>query len=111
VKDTAKTEEDIFPMRKPYKLLYSVQALSACLREESLEVCPPLRSLSIMPANCQKSEPNEAFISHSVRILVAALIRPQMQTISDNDLKLVFAYRLVECLLSALLGMQGILKR
>lgn len=111
VKDTAKTEENIFPMRKPYKLLYSVQALSACLREESLEVGPRVHSPSlVMPADFQKMKPNEAFISHSVKILVAALIRPQMRTILENDLKIVFAYHLIECLLSALLGRQEILQ-
>jgi ubiquitin carboxyl-terminal hydrolase 34 len=39
VKAESNTEDKLFPMEKPYKLLYSVKALSTCLREELLEVC------------------------------------------------------------------------
>lgn len=39
VRAESNTEQEMFPMEKPYKLLYSVKALSTCLREESLEVC------------------------------------------------------------------------
>jgi ubiquitin carboxyl-terminal hydrolase 34 len=38
VKSADKSERDMFPMDKPYSFLYSVNALSACLREEALEV-------------------------------------------------------------------------
>ncbi|KAE8348923.1 hypothetical protein BDV28DRAFT_73623 [Aspergillus coremiiformis] len=87
VRSTDKSEEDMFPMDKPYNFLYSVNALSICLREEALE-----------------SSPNQAFVSHSVRVLVAALIRPEMSDSLDNcPSKLLFATSIVECLLYALL--------
>lgn len=38
VKSADKNERDMFPMDKPYSFLYSVNALSACLREEALKV-------------------------------------------------------------------------
>ncbi|KAE8393246.1 hypothetical protein BDV23DRAFT_149795 [Aspergillus alliaceus] len=80
-------EEDMFPMDKPYNFLYSVNALSICLREEALE-----------------SSPNQAFVCHSVRVLVAALTRPEMcDSMSNCSTKLLFATSLVECLLYALL--------
>lgn len=39
VRAESNTENKLFPMEKPYKLLYSVKALSTCLREDLLEVC------------------------------------------------------------------------
>ncbi|KAL1967875.1 hypothetical protein VTN77DRAFT_2564 [Rasamsonia byssochlamydoides] len=86
VRSESNTEQEMFPMEKPYQLLYSVKALSTCLREASLE-----------------TEPNQAFISHSIQTLVAALTRPQMaESLTENPMKLVFACHLIECLLSAL---------
>ncbi|KAE8407660.1 hypothetical protein BDV37DRAFT_5930 [Aspergillus pseudonomiae] len=87
VRSTEKSDQDVFPMGKPYNFLYSVNALSICLREEALE-----------------SSPNQAFVSHSVRVLVAALTRSEMTDSWDNcPMKLLFATSLVECLLYALL--------
>ncbi|PYH95762.1 ubiquitin hydrolase [Aspergillus ellipticus CBS 707.79] len=87
VKSTDKNEDDIFPMDKPYSLLYSVNALSVCLREESLE-----------------SSPNQDYVSHSIHILVSALTRPAMtDSLEDSPAKLLFATHMVECLLHALL--------
>ncbi|KAH8696007.1 putative ubiquitin hydrolase [Talaromyces proteolyticus] len=78
-------EEKLFPMEKPYKFLYSVKALSICLREESLE-----------------GEPNSSFLRHSIQILINALIRPQMAAASKHNMNLVFACHLIECLLLCL---------
>ncbi|RAK81654.1 putative ubiquitin C-terminal hydrolase [Aspergillus fijiensis CBS 313.89] len=87
VKSTEKTEDDMFPMDKPYYFLYSVHALSVCLREEALE-----------------SSPNQGYVSHSIKVLVSALTRPAMSvTFEENATKLMFATHLVECLLYALL--------
>ncbi|KAF7594517.1 hypothetical protein BBP40_008964 [Aspergillus hancockii] len=87
VRSTDTSEQDMFPMDKPYNFLYSVNALSICLREETLE-----------------SSPNEAFVSHSVRVLVAALTRPEMsESLGNCPTKLLFATSLVECFLYALL--------
>ncbi|KAE8149454.1 hypothetical protein BDV25DRAFT_156255 [Aspergillus avenaceus] len=87
VKSTDKSEQDMFPMDKPYNFLYSINALSICLREEALE-----------------SIPNQAFITHSVRVLVAALTRAEMSgSLDEYPTKLLFATSLVECLLYALL--------
>ncbi|KAE8383353.1 hypothetical protein BDV26DRAFT_137686 [Aspergillus bertholletiae] len=87
VRSTDNSEQDVFPMGKPYNFLYSVNALSICLREEALE-----------------SSPNQVFVSHSVRVLVTALTRSEMSDSLDNyPMKLLFATSLVECLLYALL--------
>ncbi|KJK61380.1 protein of unknown function DUF3517 [Aspergillus parasiticus SU-1] len=87
VRSTDKSAQDVFTMGKPYNFLYSVNALSICLREEALE-----------------SSPNQTFVSHSVRVLVAALTRSEMSDSLDNcPVKLLFATSLVECLLYALL--------
>jgi ubiquitin carboxyl-terminal hydrolase 34 len=87
VRATDTSEQDMFPIDKPYNFLYSVNALSNCLREEALE-----------------SSPNEAFVSHSVSVLVAALTRPEMSdSLGNCPTRLLFATSLVECLLYALL--------
>ncbi|RAL15100.1 putative ubiquitin C-terminal hydrolase [Aspergillus homomorphus CBS 101889] len=87
VKSTESTEDDMFPMDKPYNFLYSVHALSVCLREEALE-----------------SSPNQDFVSHSIKVLVSALIRPAMSVaFEESATKLMFATHLIECLLYALL--------
>ncbi|KAJ9326994.1 hypothetical protein DTO027B3_2234 [Paecilomyces variotii] len=86
VRSEANTAEEIFPMDKPYKLLYSVNALTTCLREESTE-----------------EEPNRAFLHHSIQCLVAALTRPELsETMQESSLKLMFACNFVESLLVAL---------
>ncbi|KAK2791273.1 hypothetical protein FQN52_004949 [Onygenales sp. PD_12] len=85
-KDT--TEPEMFPLGKPYKLLYSITSLITCLREESLE-----------------ANPDQEFISHSIRNLVAFITRPQMsEGLEGSPLKLDFACNFVECLLLALKG-------
>ncbi|PWY93275.1 ubiquitin C-terminal hydrolase [Aspergillus sclerotioniger CBS 115572] len=87
VKSVDKTEDDMFPMDKPYSLLYSVNALSVTLREESLE-----------------ASPNQECVSHSVSVLVSALTRPAMSdALGSSPAKLLFATHMVECLLYALL--------
>lgn len=86
VKSEANSAEEIFPMDKPYKLLYSVNALTTCLREESTE-----------------EEPNQAFLRHSIQCLVAALTRPELSESSEqSSLKLLFVCNFVESLLIAL---------
>ncbi|KAL1880253.1 hypothetical protein Plec18167_003656 [Paecilomyces lecythidis] len=90
VRDLVRSEEnsaeEIFPMDKPYKLLYSVNALTTCLREESTE-----------------EEPNQAFLRHSMKCLVAALTRPELSdSIQESPLKLLFTCNFVESLLIAL---------
>ncbi|PYH45847.1 putative ubiquitin C-terminal hydrolase [Aspergillus saccharolyticus JOP 1030-1] len=87
VKSIDRTEDDMFPMDKPYYYLYSVHALSVCLREEALE-----------------SSPNQDYVSHSIKVLVSALTRPAMSIAFDeSSIKLMFATHLIECLLHALL--------
>ncbi|BDD63108.1 hypothetical protein MAP00_008050 [Monascus purpureus] len=82
-----KTEQDIFPIQKPFSFLYSLNTLSVCLREEALEVTP-----------------NQSFVSHSINTLVASLIRPgTSESISQDPIKLLLACNSVECLLLALL--------
>ncbi|KAG2411729.1 hypothetical protein HFD88_009285 [Aspergillus terreus] len=85
VKSIDKTADDMFPMEKPYSFLYSLNALSTCLREEASE-----------------ASPNKSFVVHSIRVLVAALTRPAMsEALAESPAKLLFATSLVECLLHA----------
>lgn len=45
------------------------------------------------------------FVSHSIRVLVAASIRPEMsELLADSPTKLLFATSLVESIVLALLG-------
>ncbi|KAL3477353.1 hypothetical protein BJX99DRAFT_226442 [Aspergillus californicus] len=82
VKSTDKTDEDMFPMDRPYNFLYSVLALSECLREEALEPTP-----------------SELFVSHSVRVVVAALTRPEMSNaLATSPIRILLASSLIECL-------------
>lgn len=100
------TEEELFPMEKPYKLLYSVKALSTCLREESLEVSVGyILQILIIANSFIKAEPNESFINHSIQVVISALIRPSMAFEFDNNMNLVFACHLIESLLLCLSGM------
>ncbi|KAL4918129.1 hypothetical protein BDW62DRAFT_68207 [Aspergillus aurantiobrunneus] len=87
VKSIDQTEENMFPMVKPYIFLYSVNSLSECLRQEALEPTP-----------------SESFVSHSVRVLVAALTRRELSdTLATSPKSILFASSLVECLLYALM--------
>ncbi|KAH3559095.1 hypothetical protein KXW20_006175 [Aspergillus fumigatus] len=87
VKSAHMTEQDIFPADKPYRLLYSANTLSSCLREEALE-----------------SAPDQAFVSHSIRVIVAALTRPEApESLPESPTKVQIAASLVECLLHALM--------
>lgn len=57
VKSPSETDETVFPMNKPYILLYSVHALSECLRQEALNVCPTTKLLrDFWNANYQFSQ-------------------------------------------------------
>ncbi|KAE8554713.1 hypothetical protein EYB25_003254 [Talaromyces marneffei] len=85
VKVESNTEDKLFPMEKPYKLLYSVKALSTCLREYLLEAEYP-----------------SSLIAHSTQVLVGALTRPEMSVNRDDYMNLIFARHLLECLLLCL---------
>ncbi|KAL4978597.1 hypothetical protein BDW66DRAFT_16203 [Aspergillus desertorum] len=86
VKSTDETAENMFPMNRPYSFLYSVNALSECLRQEALE-----------------PNPSEPLVSHSVRSVVAALTRRELsETLGTSTTSIQLAASLVECLLSAL---------
>ncbi|KAL2872647.1 putative ubiquitin C-terminal hydrolase [Aspergillus lucknowensis] len=87
VKSTDQTAEALFPMARPYSFLYSVNSLSECLREESLE-----------------SSPNEAFVSHSVQVTVTALTRSEiLESLTVSPTRILLAISLTECLYYALL--------
>jgi ubiquitin carboxyl-terminal hydrolase 34 len=97
----------MFPLEKPYKLLYSINSLIICLREEVLEVRSSATSVEHLLINCGQANPNQEFISHSVQTLVAFLTRPEMsESLKDSHLKLIFACNFVECLRLALTGKQ-----
>ncbi|KAL4864454.1 hypothetical protein BDV12DRAFT_176122 [Aspergillus spectabilis] len=86
VKSTDRTDEVMFPMAKPYKSLYSLNALSECLREEALEPTP-----------------SESLVSHSVQVVVAALTRREIsETLATSPTSILLASSLIECLLYAL---------
>jgi ubiquitin carboxyl-terminal hydrolase 34 len=98
----------MFPLEKPYKLLYSINSLIICLREEVLEVRTSAISVEHLLINCGQVNPNQEFISHSIQALVAFLTRPEMsESLEDSHLKLIFACNFVECLQLALTGKQN----
>ncbi|KAL4777550.1 hypothetical protein BDW60DRAFT_202441 [Aspergillus nidulans var. acristatus] len=86
VKSPGETDQNMFPMDRPYKFLYSVNALSECLRQEALEPTP-----------------SESMVSHSVQSVVAALTRSDLlETLGTSPISIQLAASLIECLLSAL---------
>lgn len=85
VRSSEATESQMFPLEKPFKLLYSINALSVCVRDEMLE-----------------DSPVQAFLGHTIDVLVAFLTRREMATLEDSPLKLSFAASFVDCLLLAL---------
>ncbi|KAL4986994.1 hypothetical protein BDW68DRAFT_162080 [Aspergillus falconensis] len=87
VKSADETNENMFPVDKPYNFLYSVNALSECLRQEALE----------------QPTPSEPLVSHSVQSVVAALTRRELsETLGTSPASIQLAASLIECLLSAL---------
>ncbi|KAL4879060.1 hypothetical protein BJY04DRAFT_220654 [Aspergillus karnatakaensis] len=87
VKSNDETDETIFPMAKPYSFLYSVNALSECLREEASE-----------------PNPSVALITHSVQAVVAALTRREItETLATSPTSILLASSLIDCLLHAIL--------
>lgn len=87
VKSTDQTDENMFPMAKPFKFLYSVNALSECLRQEAVE-----------------PSPSDQFVSHSVQVVIAALTRREIsETLETSPRSMLFASSLIECLLYALM--------
>ncbi|KAI9374010.1 hypothetical protein BJX61DRAFT_541164 [Aspergillus egyptiacus] len=87
VKSVDRDDANMFQMNRPYNFLYSVNALSECLREEALE-----------------PSPSEPFVSHSIRAVVAALTRPEISdSLATSPKHILLAANLVECLLYALL--------
>ncbi|QQK40129.1 Ubiquitin Carboxy-terminal hydrolase, putative [Penicillium digitatum] len=86
VRSNSNTEKDMFPLRRPFKALYSLNTLSMCLHEEAAEISP-----------------DQAFVSHSNRVLVAFLTSDELFTsLSGNSITSVLATRAIECLLLAI---------
>ncbi|PGH13416.1 hypothetical protein AJ79_03695 [Helicocarpus griseus UAMH5409] len=80
------SEPEMFPLEKPYKLLYSIRTLMTCTREEILE-----------------TNPDQEFISRTIQNLVTFISRPQMsEGLEDDLMKFHFACNFMECLHSAL---------
>ncbi|RDW90490.1 putative ubiquitin C-terminal hydrolase [Aspergillus mulundensis] len=87
VKSADANDDNMFPMAKPYNLLYSVHALSECLRQEALE-----------------QTPSEAFISRSIRIVVAALTRREIsESLATSTTSILMANSLIDCFYTALM--------
>lgn len=65
---------------------------------------PSPGSIANMKSSVQPSL-DPQFVSHSIRVLVAASIRPEMsESLADSPAKLLFATSLVESIVLALLG-------
>ncbi|KAM5459241.1 putative ubiquitinyl hydrolase 1 [Microsporum canis] len=79
-------ELEMFPIEKPYKLLYILNCLIVCVREEALSLNRDL-----------------GFISHVIKNIDAILMREGMSEIlRENTLKLTIACSFVDCLLVSL---------
>ncbi|KAJ5964740.1 uncharacterized protein N7479_004616 [Penicillium vulpinum] len=86
VRSSNNTEKDMFPLQRPFKALYSLNTLSMCLHEEAAEMSP-----------------DQAFVSHSNRVLVAFLTSDELfRSLSGNSITIVLATRAIECLLLAI---------
>ncbi|KAI1835108.1 hypothetical protein DTO006G1_6636 [Penicillium roqueforti] len=86
VRSNSNTEKDMFPLQRPFKALYSLNTLSMCLHEEAAEMSP-----------------DQAFVSHSNRVLVAFLTSDELfSSLSGNSVTTVLATRAIECLLLAI---------
>ena len=80
------SEAELFPPDKPYKLLYSLNAMQACL--EDVVLAPAV---------------DQGFISQSVRLLVSVLTKPQPSEIPAHpQLWFNIATNTVQCLFLAL---------
>ncbi|KAI9796613.1 MAG: hypothetical protein M1833_006053 [Piccolia ochrophora] len=76
----------VFPADEPYKILYSVNTMHACLEEQ-----------------LKKGTVDEAFISRCVQAVIAALTGPITSDVVSNDaLKVQVVNRLTDCLLRLL---------
>jgi hypothetical protein len=52
-----------------------------------------------------QSNPDQTFVSHSIRIVIAALTRPEApESLPESPTEVQIAASLVECLLHALMG-------
>ncbi|EGD93595.1 ubiquitin carboxyl-terminal hydrolase [Trichophyton tonsurans CBS 112818] len=79
-------ESDMFPIEKPYKLLYILNCLIVCMREEGMSL-----------------NRDQGFISHVIKNIDAILMKPGMsELLHENALKLNIACSFVDCLLVAL---------
>ncbi|KAK2743058.1 hypothetical protein FQN57_005014 [Myotisia sp. PD_48] len=86
VRSTDIGESELFPIKKPYKLLYAINSLGSCLRADSLDV-----------------KPDQEFISRSIKSIDSFLMRTELSSVSqDATLKLTIACSFIESLLTAL---------
>ncbi|KAJ5336162.1 Protein of unknown function DUF3517 [Penicillium brevicompactum] len=86
VRSTNNSEKEIFPLKTPFKALYSLNTLMTCLREMSLAV-----------------EINSDFVSHSIEVLVAFLTMDELlNSLTGGSITMVLASRAIECLLLAI---------
>ncbi|KAL4910198.1 hypothetical protein BDW74DRAFT_144626 [Aspergillus multicolor] len=84
-------DDNLFLTAKPYNLLYSVHALSECLRQEALEPTP-----------------SEAFITRSMKVVVAALTRREIpESLATSMTSILMAHSLIDCLYTALIVKAG----
>ncbi|KAJ6172641.1 hypothetical protein N7470_001708 [Penicillium chermesinum] len=85
VRSTEISEKELFPLQTPFIAFYSFNALSACLRDEGIE-----------------DSPDVSFVSHSINILVAFLMSPDLLRLIPQDrIMVALATSAVGCLLSA----------
>lgn len=86
VKSEASTAKELFPFNQPFVAFYSFSALLACLIEEALE-----------------DKPSQAFVSHSIEVLVTFLRADELsESLSLDRNRLSLASKAVECLLDAI---------
>ncbi|KAF3392464.1 Ubiquitin carboxyl-terminal hydrolase 34 [Penicillium rolfsii] len=86
VKSETSAAKELFPFDKPFVAFYSFSALLACLIEEALE-----------------DTANQAFISHSIEVLVTILMADELaDSLTLDRHRLSLASTAVECLLDAI---------
>ncbi|KAJ5605623.1 hypothetical protein N7510_008404 [Penicillium lagena] len=86
VRSESRSDKDLFPLEKPFNALYSMNTLSACLREESVEVSP-----------------NPTFVAHSIQVLVSFLAGDGLlESLAANSTRFFLVTSALECLVVAL---------
>ncbi|KAI9843704.1 MAG: hypothetical protein M1837_006172 [Sclerophora amabilis] len=101
VSSCTSSSADIFPAGFPFKIMYSATTLQACLERQLKKVGAEYTPIQKIDAtDLSQGIANEIFISHSVKILVSAIVNEELlEGVSNELLTIKVLNSLVGCLL------------